>query len=1096
MTTVTITNLGPNAVGISESGTVTGYARDGGFFQSYLISNGVTTYFPGYASAGPISENGEWVGGNVYNVSQGNAAYWQNGTLYTVPQTISEVSGVVGIDNNGDIAGFLITAGGVSESFFQAQGGAFTIIGSLNNAPDTNNFLSQVLAMNDSGQVVGYAGADSYGTQQAFLWQNGTMTELAILPGSTNSAAFGLNDEGVIVGSSHLPGTLGTAVMWSNGAVTALAALPGAQGSTAEAINDQNQIVGNASMNDGSQHAVLWQNGTATDLNSLLPANSGWVLNDAYAINDQGMIVGRGTYDGVQADFLLDLDAPVPALPAVQAFVAGTLTAPAQISAAASDVAGNLDALQSMAAAGLLKSITLTDGGTPTLSISDKQIVKDTGALNAVAGDFTVSVAATDANIDITGLTGHSTIVDFSAPGSSYLVTYAEGVFTVNNLSTSQISIDTLNGVTAVKFSDGTEILPAGANATAKIVDLGDYSGNNELTALALDGQGDVVGISSQSTIAASQLGVYWAGGQFTPLTPLLSQNENGSEGYAISSDGWAVGDSQQLQGTFSSANPGGPPEAVLWKAGNYSEPVDLGRLSGDVASIATGINASHQIIGISYASTTVIHAFLWQNGTMSTIGSLGGSETYALQIDDAGQIVGYGTTASGADHAFLWQNGTMTDLGTLSGGTGSTAASINQTGLIVGYSTDVGGATQAVTWANGKIAELAGLPAGGSSLASGVNDSGAIVGSSDGHAVIWTDGTVIDLNSLLPVGSGWTLTSATAINDEGDVIGQGTDNGASAAFELTLPALLPVSAVTASLNFLDGSVSGPVTVTDTAADIGTNIDGLERLAAAHDLGGIVLTDSGVPVLALTSAQMVSDSPVLSAIGGDYVLSISAADHGATVTGLTGHGNILAIDGDAAQYQVTANGAGFTLTGAAGSDQLTDIQAIQFSDYTDIVADRPGGANAVTTGNLTELYAAILDRKPDVSGLAYYQAALAANPSTPLTTFAEFFLSAAEYTGNPAHDYAQTTAGEIQFITGIYQNLLGRAPDSGAVPFYLNVIDQITANLAPGTAAYAKADLQAHATVLTYISQSAEFLGDVQVTAATPSDAHHWLILV
>jgi hypothetical protein len=48
----------------------------------------------------------------------------------------------------------------------------------------------------------------------------------------------------------------------------------------------------------------------------------------------------------------------------------------------------------------------------------------------------------------------------------------------------------------------------------------------------------------------------------------------------------------------------------------------------------------------------------------------------------------------------------------------------------------------------------------------------------------------------------------------------------------------------------------------------------------------------------------------------------------------------------------------------------------------------------------------------------------------------------------------------------------------------------------PGTTAYTNAELLAHAMVLTYFSASAEFLGDVQVTAQNPSSTQHWLMLV
>jgi len=158
------------------------------------------------------------------------------------------------------------------------------------------------------------------------------------------------------------------------------------------------------------------------------------------------------------------------------------------------------------------------------------------------------------------------------------------------------------------------------------------------------------------------------------------------------------------------------------------------------------------------------------------------------------------------------------------------------------------------------------------------------------------------------------------------------------------------------------------------------------------------------------------------------------------------------------------------------------VTALHFSDFTDIIAAQPGGANGITTGNVTELYSAVLGRTPDVSGLVFYQNYLTANPATSLQTFAEFFLNSTEYTS--AHTYAQTTAGETQFITDSYQNLLHRAPSASDINFYLtNVLEK------PGI------QLDNHALMLVYFSASTEFLGDVQVTAQTPSDAHHWLIL-
>jgi hypothetical protein len=61
------------------------------------------------------------------------------------------------------------------------------------------------------------------------------------------------------------------------------------------------------------------------------------------------------------------------------------------------------------------------------------------------------------------------------------------------------------------------------------------------------------------------------------------------------------------------------------------------------------------------------------------------------------------------------------------------------------------------------------------------------------------------------------------------------------------------------------------------------------------------------------------------------------------------------------------------------------------------------------------------------------------------------------------------------------------------------MISSFTQGLTPGTAAYAAADLAAHATVLVDFSASGEFLGDVQITAKAPASAGftgHWLVLI
>ena len=95
-------------------------------------------------------------------------------------------------------------------------------------------------------------------------------------------------------------------------------------------------------------------------------------------------------------------------------------------------------------------------------------------------------------------------------------------------------------------------------------------------------------------------------------------------------------------------------------------EAIDLGTLGG--SSRAWAINNRGQVVGESTTDTGERHAFLWEKGVMTDLGTLGGEESTALGINDRGQVVGYGPTTTARYHAFLWEKGVMTDLGTLGG--------------------------------------------------------------------------------------------------------------------------------------------------------------------------------------------------------------------------------------------------------------------------------------------------------------------------------------------------------------------------------------------------------------------------------------------
>jgi len=78
--------------------------------------------------------------------------------------------------------------------------------------------------------------------------------------------------------------------------------------SYAQGINNASQVVGVVYYGPNRFHPFVWSPSTGMfDLNNLIPANSGWLLQFANAINDQGQIVGQGTFNGQSEAFLLTL---------------------------------------------------------------------------------------------------------------------------------------------------------------------------------------------------------------------------------------------------------------------------------------------------------------------------------------------------------------------------------------------------------------------------------------------------------------------------------------------------------------------------------------------------------------------------------------------------------------------------------------------------------------------------------------------------------------------------------------------------------------------------------------------------------------------
>ncbi|HEV7991677.1 MAG TPA: PKD domain-containing protein [Gemmatimonadaceae bacterium] len=156
-----------------------------------------------------------------------------------------------------------------------------------------------------------------------------------------------------------------------------------------------------------------------------------------------------------------------------------------------------------------------------------------------------------------------------------------------------------------------------------------------------------------------------------------------------------AINASGQIVG--SAADAVSSAHAVLWSG--FAAIQDLGTLGGS-SSMAIDINDAGQVIGSSDtfgdASTSF---FIWSGSTgMQDLAPLIPNATSLVAINNLGEIAGTFTT-SGQSHAFVFSPNTgFHDLGTL-GGTSSSATGLNNNGQVVGSSTTTGGATHSFLW-------------------------------------------------------------------------------------------------------------------------------------------------------------------------------------------------------------------------------------------------------------------------------------------------------------------------------------------------------------------------------------------------------------
>jgi len=239
---------------------------------------------------------------------------------------------------------------------------------------------------------------------------------------------------------------------------------------------------------------------------------------------------------------------------------------------------------------------------------------------------------------------------------------------------------------------------------------------------------------------------------------------------------------------------------AFAWRSGRL---VDLGALApaadnnsviGQLNGNGVGAGASENGLIDPLTGAPAQEATVFEHGRVIGLGTLGGHDSGALDINSHGQVIGFSTTSTrdpfpseqqyyfpfvGEIRGFVWRDGVMRDLGTL-GGPDAQSYLQNQRGQIAGWSdtnSRLHAATGAPTidpflWQDGRMTDLGGL-GGTLGFVNGLNDRGEVVGQSDlpgDHAsrpYLWNGQRMIDLGTL-----GGDLGAGTYVNDRGDVAG------------------------------------------------------------------------------------------------------------------------------------------------------------------------------------------------------------------------------------------------------------------------------------------------------------------------------------
>jgi probable HAF family extracellular repeat protein len=284
----------------------------------FLETPPIPTYYGGTANA--LNNTGAIVGQS----SAARALVWQDRQVSELPTPANARSAAFGVNDRGLAVGWTTRFG--ADGSVVGTHATLWSAGTNYQLPSLGGLESHALAINDQGQIAGWSYTGAGFERHATLWQAGQLIDLGAA-GGRESWANAINDRGVVAGAASLGEDYARAAVWIDGQATVLDKLgPDWRTTIAYGINDAGVVVGTSlETGTGELHATLWNGTRATNLNSFLSAadaESGWRVAQALGINERGWITGVA-YNMLTYEASAYIMAPVPEPASLALFTAG-----------------------------------------------------------------------------------------------------------------------------------------------------------------------------------------------------------------------------------------------------------------------------------------------------------------------------------------------------------------------------------------------------------------------------------------------------------------------------------------------------------------------------------------------------------------------------------------------------------------------------------------------------------------------------------------------------------------------------------------------------------------------------------------------------